>query len=70
MMFVVYQKMTPDSYPVMLGVFLMKADARAFAESLDYLNLAIEEVDGTWGYWNKIREKLNEQLYRDENEEC
>lgn len=70
-MFVVYQKMTSDSYPVMLGVFLMKCDANAFINSqIVTESYSLEEVSGTWGYWNKIREKLNEQVYRDENEEC
>lgn len=69
MMFVVYQKMTPDSYPVMLGVFLFKCDANSFLDTqAGIANLTIEEVSGTWGYWNKIREKLNEQVYRTEEE--
>jgi len=70
MMFVVYQKMAQDAYPVMLGVFLMKEDAKDFINSqprrLDWVRL--EEVKGTWGHWNRIREKLNEQVYRTEEE--
>jgi hypothetical protein len=63
-MYVVYQRMTPDSYPVMIGVFLMKADAKSFIETqAGIASLTIEEVKGTWGYWNMIREKLNEQVY-------
>lgn len=70
MMFVVYQENPGDNYPIMLGVFLFKCDAIAFADSQMLSGIVIEEVAGTWGYWNKIREKLNEQVYRDENEEC
>jgi hypothetical protein len=63
-MYVVYQRMTPDSYPVMIGVFLMKADAKSFIETqAGIASLTIEEVSGTWAYWNMIREKLNEQVY-------
>jgi hypothetical protein len=63
-MYVVYQRMTPDAYPVMLGVFLMKCDAKAFLDSqFNIASLTLEEVEGTWGYWNMIREKLNEQVY-------
>ena len=68
-MYVVYQRMTPDAYPVMLGVFLMKCDAKAFIDTQAGLaNLTLEEVDGTWGHWNQIREKLNDQVLRDEEE--
>ena len=68
-MYVVYQRMTPDAYPVMLGVFLMKCDAKAFLDSqFNIASLTLEEVEGTWGYWNMIREKLNEQVYRTEEE--
>jgi hypothetical protein len=70
MLYVVYQKMTADSYPVMLGVFLMKADANDFINSQPPGSLTLEEVEGTWRYWNMIREKLNEQVYRGEEEEC
>lgn len=70
-MSVVYQKMTPDSYPVMIGVFLMKCDAKSFIDSQSSPHwFSVEEVAGTWGYWNMIREKFYEQVYRDENEEC
>ena len=63
-MYVVYQRMTPDSYPVMIGVFLMKADAKAFiGTQAGIASLTIEEVKGTWAYWNMIREKLNDQVY-------
>ena len=63
-MYVVYQRMTPDSYPVMIGVFLMKADAKSFIETqVGIASLTIEEVKDTWAYWNMIREKLNEQVY-------
>jgi hypothetical protein len=70
MMYVVYQRMTPDgAYPVMLGVFLMKFDAKAFIDTqAGFASLTLEEVDGTWGYWNQIREKLIEQVYRTEEE--
>ena len=54
MMFVVYHE-TPD---IMLGVFLFKCDATAFVDSQLLSGLVIEEVSGTWDYWNKIREKL------------
>ena len=70
MLYVVYQKMASDSYPVMLGVFLMKYDAKAFLDSQSNIaSLTLEEVNGTWGYWNQIREKLNEQVCRGEEEE-
>ena len=63
-MFVVYQRMTPDSYPVMVGVFLMKSDAKSFIETQGLSgSFTIEEVKDTWAYWNMIREKLNEQVY-------
>lgn len=63
-MYVVYQRMAPDSYPVMVGVFLMKADAQSFiGTQRGIASLTIEEVSGTWAYWNMIREKLNEQVY-------
>ena len=69
MLYVVYQKMTTDAYPVMLGVFRMKCYSKDFIKN--YINpdwCALEEVAGTWGYWNMIREKLNEQVYRTEEE--
>jgi hypothetical protein len=69
MMFVVYQKKTSEAYPIMIGVFLMKCDAKDFINSQicpDWFS--VEEVEGTWGYWNMIREKLNEQVYRTEEE--
>jgi hypothetical protein len=70
MLYVVYQKMTYDSYPVMLGVFLMKYDAEAFLDShFGIASLTIEEVGGTYAYWNQIREKLNEQVFRGEEGE-
>ena len=69
MLYVVYHKMAPDAYPVMVGVFLMKSDAIDLINSRTNPNLyAVEEVEGTWGYWNMIREKLNEQVYRTEEE--
>jgi len=67
-MFVVYHENPGDNYPIMLGVFLFKCDAVAFRDSQLLSGLVVEEVSGTWGYWNKIREKLNEQVYRTEEE--
>jgi hypothetical protein len=70
MLYVVYQKTDPnDAYPVMVGVFLMKRDAESFIEAQKVQNyFSIESVDNVWGYWNNIREKLNEQIYRGEEE--
>jgi hypothetical protein len=67
-MFVVYQKNPGDGYPIMLGVFLFKCDAIDFVKSQLLSGLVVEEVAGTWGHWNMIREKLNEQVYRTEEE--
>ena len=70
MLFVVYQKMHPDDYPVMLGVFLMKVDAEGFIRSQPRPSgtVYLEEVNDIWKYWKMIREKLNEQVYRSEGE--
>lgn len=62
MLYIVYQNTTPDAYPVMIGVFLMKADANDFINSQARGSLTLEEVEGTWRYWNMIREELNEQV--------
>lgn len=69
-MFVVYQEMTPNSYPVMIGVFLMKSDALGFIRSQAIPdNYILQEVPEVWPHWSKIRDKLNEQILRGEEEE-
>jgi len=67
-MYVVYQRMTPDSYPIMIGVFLLKSDANDFIKSQPKGSLALEEVEGVSGYWSHIREKLNQQVYYTDEE--
>jgi hypothetical protein len=67
-MFVVYHENPGDNYPTMLGVFLFKCDAVAFRDSQLLSGLVVEEVSGTWGYWNHIREKLNQQVYYTDEE--
>jgi hypothetical protein len=70
-MYVVYQRMPADSYPIMIGVFLLKLDANDFINSQpkgSLALLALEEVEGVSGYWSHIREKLNQQVYYTDEE--
>lgn len=70
MMYTVYQEMAPNCYPVMIGVFLMKSDAKAFIRSQAIPeNYILQEVSEVWPHWSKIRDKLNEEVLCEEGKE-
>lgn len=57
MIFVVYHN-KPNAYKILVGTFLLKADALEFMGLSGNGSLELKEVHGQWENWKKIREAI------------